>query len=99
MISSTPEFEALTVLRAVFDLADADVQPTVDLLGRLLGLSPRRISVLIAQLRRAGFVQLERLGLTMGGLVLATAMPGTEPRLPATPPEAARHAGCPSRAA
>ena len=89
MRTVTPESAALTVLRAMFDLAEVDMSATPDLLGRLLGLSAPRTSALIAQLRRAGLVQLEHLRLTMAGLVLATAVPETEPlrSTPAAPTE------------
>lgn len=87
MSIATPEFAALTVLRALFDLTEVDMRPTVDLLSRLLGLTNRRTCALVAQLRRAGLVQLEHLGLTMAGLVFATAIPETEParRAPMAP--------------
>jgi hypothetical protein len=61
---STPDFEALELLRALFDLADADVRPTLDLLGRLLHLEPGQCSALIAQLRVARLLQNDRLCLT-----------------------------------
>jgi hypothetical protein len=80
MSIATPESAALTVLRTLFDLADVDMHATPDLLGRLLALPPRRVAALVAQLRRAGLVQLDHLRLTMAGLVLATAVPETEPR-------------------
>jgi hypothetical protein len=80
MSTLMPESAALTVLRALFDLAAVDMPATPDLLGRLLGLTPRRTSALLAQLRRAGLVQLEYPRLTMAGLVFATAIPETEPR-------------------
>lgn len=82
MKSVTPETAALTVLRAIFDLSEVDMRASMDLIGRLLGLTPRRTATLIAQLRRAGLVQLEHLGLTMAGLVLATAIPEIEPHQP-----------------
>jgi hypothetical protein len=88
MSIATPEFVALTVLRALYDLAEVDMHPTEDLIGRLLGLTPPRTSALIAQLRRAGLVQLGHLRLTMGGLVFATALPETEPGETAAAPAA-----------
>lgn len=76
----TPDFSALEVLRALFDLAEADLRPSVGLLGRLLDRTDAALSVQIAQLRRAGLVQRERLGLTMAGLAIAASLPVTEPQ-------------------
>lgn len=76
----TPDFSALEVLRALFDLAEADLRPSVDLLGRLLDRSDAALIAQIAQLRRAGLVQHERLGLTMAGLAIAASLPVTEPQ-------------------
>ncbi len=84
-----PENDALELLRALFDLAQADVYPTRDLLERLLGHDGMRASALLAQLRRAGFVQRDRLGLTMAGLVVATGMPPLQPKPMADPGRAA----------
>lgn len=80
MLAPTPEFAALSLLRGIFDLADADVRPTVDLLGRLTGHAPSDLSALMAQLRRAGLLQMETLGLTMAGLVVATRLPPFDPQ-------------------
>jgi hypothetical protein len=76
----TPDFAALELLRALFDLAEADLPPSCDLLERLLDLAPSGSSALIAQLRRAKLVQPDRLGLTMAGLAIAASLPVTEPR-------------------
>lgn len=75
----------LEVLRALFDLADADIRPTLDLLGRLLHLDTRTCSALIAQLRIAQLLQTDRLCLTMAGLAVAASLPLTEPRPMAAP--------------
>ena len=59
---------------------------TLDLLGRLLHLDARACSALIAQLRVAKLLQTDRLCLTMAGLIIATALPLTEPRAMAAQP-------------
>jgi predicted transcriptional regulator len=69
---------AQKVLRTLFDLADADVRPSLDLLGRLLDLDATRAKVLIVELRRAGLVQRDRLNLTMAGLAFATSISDVE---------------------
>jgi hypothetical protein len=79
-MTRTPDSAALEVLRALFDLAEADIRPTLDLLGRLLHLDIRACSALIAQLRVGQLLQNDRLCLTMAGLMIATALPLTEPR-------------------
>jgi hypothetical protein len=76
----TLDFAALEVLRALFDLAEADLRPSLDLLGRLFHLEPHACSALIAQLRVAKLLQNDRLCLTMAGLAVASALPITEPR-------------------
>lgn len=76
----TPDFAALEVLRALFDLAELDMHPTLDLLGRLLHLETCECSALIAQLRIAKLLQNDRLCLTMAGLAVAASLPTTEPR-------------------
>lgn len=81
----TPDSAALEVLRALFDLAEDDIRPTLDLLSRLLHLESRECSALIAQLRVAKLLQPDRLCLTMAGLIIATALPVTEPRPLAAP--------------
>jgi hypothetical protein len=78
-MTRTPDSAALEVLRALFDLAEEDVHPTLDLLGRLLDLDTRACSALIARLRIAQLLQTDRLCLTMAGLAVATALPITEP--------------------
>lgn len=75
----TPDTAALKLLRAIFDLAEADVRPSLDLLGRLLDLDQARAKSLVAGLRRTGMVQRERLGLTMAGLAVATSLPAFQP--------------------
>lgn len=72
------ENEALIVLRTCLDLAEVDMRPSPELLERLLDLAPQRLAVLTAQLRRGGFLQRDRYGLTMAGLAVAAAMPETE---------------------
>jgi hypothetical protein len=85
MMQRTLDSAALEVLRALFDLAESDLRPTLDLLGRLLGLDTRACSALIAQLRMAQLLQVDRLCLTMAGLAVAAALPVTEPRPMAAP--------------
>jgi hypothetical protein len=80
MMSKTLGSDALAVLRALFDLADADVLPSLDLLGRLLGLEARACFALITQLRGADLLARDRLCLTMAGLAVAVALPPTEPQ-------------------
>lgn len=86
MRTNKPENPAFTVLRALFDLAEADVRPNEALVGRLLGLEVDRVLALVARLRVMRLVQPDRLGLTMAGLVLATSLPETElaPTAPAS---------------
>jgi hypothetical protein len=79
-MTRTPDSAALEVLRALFDLSEADIRPTLDLLGRLLDLDTRACSALIAQLRVGKLLQNDRLCLTMAGLAVAAALPMTEPR-------------------
>lgn len=81
----TLDSAALEVLRALFDLAESDLRPTLDLLGRLLHIDTRTCSALIAQLRVAQLLQNDRLCLTMAGLVVAASLPLTEPRPMAVP--------------
>ncbi|MEM6991210.1 MAG: hypothetical protein AAF721_11950 [Myxococcota bacterium] len=73
------ETEALGVLRTCLDLAEVDMRPTADLLERLLDVDAARLAALTAQLRRTGFLQRDRYGLTMAGLVVAASMPVAEP--------------------
>ncbi len=79
-MTRTPDSAALEVLRALFDLAEEEVRPTLDLLRRLLDLDERACSALIARLRMAKLLQTDRLCLTMAGLAVAAALPLTEPR-------------------
>lgn len=79
MSSTKPETDALTLLRAIFDLGEADLRVTADLLARLGGHSIDRTKALVAQLRRAKLVQDNALGLTMVGLAAAVALPEFEP--------------------
>jgi hypothetical protein len=76
----TPDFAALELLRALFDLAEVDLHPTLDLLGRLLDIDSRACSALVARLRMAKLLQADRLCLTMAGLAVAASLPETEPR-------------------
>jgi hypothetical protein len=78
MTPSQPQIEALTLLRALFELAEADVRPTSDLLIRLLGYSTADIVAYIAHLRRTRLVQPQSLGLTFSGLAVATNLPEFE---------------------
>lgn len=71
---------ALELLRTLFDLANADVRPSLDLLERLLDIDATRAKVLLIELRRARLVQRDRLGLTMAGLAVATSVPEVELR-------------------
>lgn len=80
VMSRTLDIAALELLRAIFDLADADVRPSLDLLGRLLDLDENRAKALVTGLRRSGLVQHDRLGLTLAGLAVATAVAPTELR-------------------
>jgi hypothetical protein len=66
---------ALELLRTLFELAEADVRPSLDLLERLLDVDATRAKVLLVELRRAGFVQRDRLNLTLAGLAVATSVP------------------------
>ncbi|MCR9160959.1 MAG: hypothetical protein ACE37F_11030 [Nannocystaceae bacterium] len=79
MSSNKPETDALTLLRAIFDLGDADMRVTLDLLARLGGHSRDRAKSLLSQLRRAKLVQETGMGLTMVGLAAAVALPEFEP--------------------
>ena len=79
MSRTMPETDALTLLRALFDLGDADIRITLDLLARLAGQTTERAHSLIVQLRRAKLVQENGLGLTMVGLAAAVALPEFEP--------------------
>jgi hypothetical protein len=62
---------AVNLLKTLFEMAEADVRPSLDLLERLLDLDGTRAKVLLVELRRAGFVQRDRLNLTMAGLAVA----------------------------
>ena len=75
MQPSTPQVEALNLLRALFELAEADVRPTPDLLERLLGYSTADVIAYVAHLRRTKLVQPQSLGLTLTGLAVATNVP------------------------
>jgi hypothetical protein len=88
----TLDSAALELLRATFDLADADVRPSLDLLQRLLDLDADRAKALLAGLRRAGLIQHDRLGLTMAGLAIAASMRATELRPMRAPIRALRAA-------
>ena len=79
-MSRTLDIAALELLRAIFDLADADVRPSVELLSRLLDMDEHRVKSLSTGLRRSGLVQHDRLGLTLAGLAVATAVAPTKLR-------------------
>lgn len=79
-MSKRIESDALVVLRAIFDLVDVHVCPTLDLLERLYGIEKGPGFALITQLRDAGLMPSDRLGLTMLGLAVAAALPLSEPR-------------------
>ena len=79
MNSATPNSDALTVLRMMLDLAQVDMRVDAELLCRLCGHEVTALNALLAQLRRAGLVQMDRLCLTMGGLAIASQQPETEP--------------------
>jgi hypothetical protein len=79
MTASPPQSEALTVLRALFDLTDAGVHPTLDLLERLLGFGPGEPLAYITLLRRKKLVQEGALRPTFAGLALALNLPEMEP--------------------
>jgi hypothetical protein len=77
-MTRTLDSAALELLRAIFDLAEADVRPSLDLLERLLDLDATCAKMHLAVLRRMGLVQRDRLGLTMAGLAVATSRTETE---------------------
>lgn len=79
-MTKTPDSDALVVLRALFDLAEVDVRPSLALVGGLLALDELEIEACVTQLRRHGLVARERLAPTMVGLAIATALPPIEPR-------------------
>lgn len=79
MVSSTRDFPALVVLRAIFDLAAVDMPATPQLLADLLGERLDTIYVQVAQLRKDGLLQGPNPTLTMRGLVIATQLPDTAP--------------------
>lgn len=79
MNAATPNSDALTVLRMILDLVQVDMRVDAELLCRLCGHDVAALNALIAQLRRAGLVQMDRLCLTMGGLAIASRQPETEP--------------------
>jgi RIO-like serine/threonine protein kinase len=91
-MTRTLDSAALELLRAIFDLADADVRPSLDLLQRLLDLDAHRANAQLAVLRRAGLVQRDRLGLTMAGLAVATSAKPAELRPMRAPVRALRAA-------
>ncbi len=84
MTDCRPQDAALGVLRALFDLVDAGVQPTLDLLERLLPLAPGEALAYITHLRRRKLVQPGVLRPTLAGLALAMNVPETQP-VPMTP--------------
>lgn len=78
MNAAKPRNDALDLLRALFDLADADMRPDVRLLSGLSGHDPGRVTDLLQWLVGRGLLQREGLGLTMAGLVVAAALPPFE---------------------
>jgi hypothetical protein len=84
-MTRTLDIAAQKLLRALFDLADADVRPSLDLLARLLGTDVNHAIALLAGLRRAGLIQTDRLGLTMAGLAIASSIAPIEPAPMAAP--------------
>ena len=54
IMSKPLENDALVVLRAIFDLIDANVCPTLDLVSRLWGIRPSTSFALITHLREEG---------------------------------------------
>jgi hypothetical protein len=91
-MTRTLDIAALELLRAIFDLADADVRPTLDLVAGLLDLDVNRAKSLVAGLRRSGLVQHQRLGLTLAGLAVAIAVDPIELRPMRAPVRAMRAA-------
>jgi hypothetical protein len=79
MTASRPQSEALTLLRALHDLIDAGVHPTLDLLERLLGLGPGEALAYITHLRRHKLVQQGALRPTFAGLAVALNLPEMQP--------------------
>jgi hypothetical protein len=86
MNSDAPRNDALDLLRAIFDLADADIQPDPRLLARLTGHDPGHVADLLVWLRLRGLLQLDQLGLTMAGLMVAAGLPEFELAPMAEPP-------------
>lgn len=80
MNANTLDSDALAVLRALFDLAEVDVRPSVELLGRLLDLDVTTVQAHLAHLRNRAWVARSRLSMTLLGLAVATALPPLEPR-------------------
>lgn len=74
-----PRNDALALLRAIFDLADADVRADADLLARLTGQPATRVQDLLGWLEHRGLLQRGALALTMAGLVAASAIAPSEP--------------------
>lgn len=74
-----PRNDALALLRAIFDLADADVRADADLLARLTGQPTPRVHDLIGWLEQRGLLHRQTLSLTMAGLIAATAIAPSEP--------------------
>lgn len=89
MNAAPPRNDALDLLRAIFDLADADVHADARLLGRLTGQEPARINDLLGWLETRGLLQHGQRGLTMAGLIIATGLPPFELAPMTAPPRAA----------
>lgn len=84
-----PRNNALELLRALFDLSDADLRADADLLARLTGHPTSHVHDLLGWLQRRGLVQRGGYGLTIAGLAVAAAMPQSEP-VPMAPAEPRR---------
>lgn len=85
-MTMTAKSAAQEVLRALLDLASADVRVTEDLLGRLLGLNPDQVRQTLDQLRRAKLVQGDMLCVTLTGLAVGASLPEIE-LAPMAPPQ------------
>lgn len=79
MKTTTPDSEALSLLRAIFDLAEAELKISEDLLCRLTGHDDVSVRALIGELRAAKLVQAKNFGLSMTGLSIAVGLPEFEP--------------------
>lgn len=78
MNANTPDRDGHHLLRTLFELGETGLRPTEDLLMRLQGLRKVRLDAVLRDLRGRGFVQPDRLNLTMAGLLIATRLPESE---------------------